>query len=79
MQIIQETCRAHLIWYLRCYYTVLSQVNTAADGLLVSESIIRPVVHASALTYFIRCIYYWKLQSLNNIIINNTKVLLPRA
>jgi hypothetical protein len=58
MQIIQETRRAHLIWYIRFYYTVLSRVNTAADGLLVSEGIIRPVVRASALTCIIRYIYY---------------------
>ena len=57
MQIIQETRRAHLIWYLRLYYTALSQVNTVADGLLISEGIIRPVVRASALTCFIRYIY----------------------
>jgi hypothetical protein len=54
-------------------------VNTSDGGVLVPESIIRPVVSASALTWFIRYIYYWKLQFLNNVIINKTKVLLPQA
>ena len=35
--------------------------------------------HVSALTWFIRYIYYWNLQFLNNVIINETKVLLPQA
>ena len=78
MQIIQETRRAHLIWYLRFYYTALSQGNTAADGLLVSEGIIRPVVSASAPTWLVRYIYYWNFQFLNNVIINKTKVLLSQ-
>jgi hypothetical protein len=30
-------------------------------------------------TWFIRYIYYWNLQFLNNVIINKTKVLLPQA
>jgi hypothetical protein len=54
-------------------------VNTSAGGVLVPQSIIRPVVSASALTWFIRYIYYWNLQFLNNVIINKTKVLLPQA
>jgi hypothetical protein len=33
-------------------------VNTSAGGVLVSQGIIRPVVSASALTWFIRYIYY---------------------
>jgi len=47
-------------------------VNTSAGGVLVPEGIIRPVVSASALTWFIRYIYYWNLQFLNNVIINKT-------
>jgi hypothetical protein len=54
-------------------------VYTSAGGVVVPESIIRPVVSASALTWFIRYMYYWKLQYLNNVIINKTKVLLPQA
>ena len=34
---------------------------------------------ASSLTWFIRYIYYWNLQVLNNVIINKTKILLPQA
>jgi hypothetical protein len=49
------------------------------DYLLVPEGIIHPVVSAKALTWFIRYIYYWNLQFLNNVIINKTKVLLPQA
>ena len=54
-------------------------VNTSAGGVLVPEGIIRPVVSASALTWFIRYIYYWNCQFLNNVIINKTKVLLSQA
>jgi hypothetical protein len=45
----------------------------------IPEDIIHPVVRVSALTWFIRYIYYWNLQFLNNVIIINTKVLLPHA
>jgi hypothetical protein len=54
-------------------------VNTSAGGVFVPQGIIRPVVSASALTWFIRYIYYWNFQFLNNVIINKTKVLLPQA
>ena len=47
-------------------------VGTSAGGLLVAEGIIGPVVSVLALTWFIRYIYYWNLQFLNNII--NIKV-----
>jgi hypothetical protein len=43
------------------------------------EDIIRPVGNDSTLPWFIRYIYYWNLQFLNNVIINKTKVLLPQA
>jgi hypothetical protein len=43
------------------------------------RGIIRPVVSASALTWFIRYIYYWNLQFLNNVNVNKTKVLLPQV
>ena len=43
------------------------------------EDIIRPVGSSSTMPWFIRYIYYWNLQFLNNVIINKTKVLLPRA
>ena len=54
-------------------------VYTSAGGVFVPHGIIRPVVSASVLTWFIRYIYYSNLQFLNNIIINKTKVLLPQA
>ena len=38
--------------------------------------IILPVVSVSALTWFIRYIYYWNLQFLNNVIIHKIKVFL---
>ena len=38
-------------------------------SLLVPEGIILPVVSTSALTWFIRYIYYYNLQFLNNLII----------
>ena len=67
----------HLIWYPRLYY--YHWVDTSAGGLLVLEGTIHPVVSASELTWFIRYIYYWKLQFLTNVILNKTKVLLPQA
>ena len=42
--------------YLRLYY--YHWVDTSSGGLLVPEGITRPVVSASALTWFIRYIYY---------------------
>ena len=77
MKVIPETRRAHYIRYLRfyCYHWV----DTFACGLLVPEGIIRLVVSASGLTWFIRYIYFWNSQFLNNIIINKTKVLLPQT
>jgi hypothetical protein len=65
------------IWYLRFYYT--RWVDITAGVLLVPEGIIHPVITVSALTWFIRYIYYWNLQLLNNVIIIKTKVLLPQT
>ena len=48
-------------------------VDISTGGILVPEGIIRPVVSASELTWFIRYIYYWNLQFLNNAIFNQTK------
>jgi hypothetical protein len=59
MKVIPERLRAHYIWYLRFYYYYW--VDTPDDGLLVPEGIIRPVVSASALIWFIRYIYYSNL------------------
>jgi hypothetical protein len=50
-----------------------------AGGLLFSVCIIRPLISASSLAWFIRSIHYWNLQFLNNIIMNKTKVILSRA
>jgi hypothetical protein len=66
-----------LNWISTFYY--YHWVDTSAGELLVPEGIIRPVVSASALTWFIRYIYYWNLQFLKNVIIHKTKVLLPQA
>jgi hypothetical protein len=62
-----------------CIFHYYHWVDTSAGGLLVPEAIIHPVANASALTWFIRYIYYWNLQFLNNVIINKTKVLLPQV
>jgi hypothetical protein len=45
----------------------------------VPDGIIRPVVSVSAMTWFIRYIYYWNLQILDNVIFIKTNVLLPQA
>jgi hypothetical protein len=49
-------------------------INTSAGELLFPEGIIRPVVCASALIWFYKSIYFWNVQFLNNVIINETKV-----
>jgi hypothetical protein len=54
-------------------------IYTSDGGLLVPESITRPVVSVSSLVWFIRYIYNGHLQFLNNVIIIKTKVLLPQA
>ena len=41
--------------------------------------IIRPVISVSALTCFIRYVYYWNLQFENNVIIIKIKVLIPQT
>jgi len=48
-----------------CCANSLTIIYTTAGGLLVPESIIRLVVSASALVWFIRYIYCRKLQLLN--------------
>ena len=45
---IHEACRSHFIGHLHLYY--YHWVDTSAGGLIVPESIIRPVVSVSALT-----------------------------
>jgi hypothetical protein len=73
MNVIPEMSIRYLFFY---YY---HWVHTTAGGLLVPEGIIRPVVSVSALTWFIRYVYYWKLQFLHNVIINKSKMFLPQA
>jgi hypothetical protein len=52
----------------------ISEKNEYIDGgLLVPLGIIHPVVSASALTWFIRYIYYWNLPFLNSVIIIKTR------
>jgi hypothetical protein len=50
-------------------------VDTSAGEILAPDGITRSVVSASALTRFIRYIYYLNLQFLNNVVIDKTKVL----
>jgi hypothetical protein len=59
---LQTGCefRCSSVRYLRLYYLV----DSSGGGLLVLEGIIRPVVCVSALTLFIRNIYFCNLQSL---------------
>jgi hypothetical protein len=51
--------------YVFYYY---NWIDTSTCGLLVPEDISRPVASASALTWFVKHIHYWNLQSLNVII-----------
>ena len=52
-------------------------VDASPDGLLVSDCIIRSVVNVSALAWLKRYMYYSNLQFLNNVMINETNVLIP--
>ena len=63
--------------YLCCYYYHWVEISSGAP--LVTESIISPVVSVSTLTWFIRYIYYWNMQFLNNVIMIKTNILLPRS
>jgi hypothetical protein len=54
--------------------------DTSAGRLLVpAECIMWPVISVSALTWFIRYIFYWNLQFPNHVIIIKTKVLFPQT
>ena len=81
---VQSYCWNNCVWRwwqqgFEVYPTCIQSywVDTVAGELLVPEAIIHPVV--SALTWFIRYVYYWNLQFLNNVIIIKTKVLLPQT
>ena len=69
----------HTKFDIYVFIAITGGVDTSAGGLLVLEGIIRSVVSVSALTWFIRYIYYWNFQLLNNVIIKETKVILPHA
>ena len=49
-------------------------MDVTDGGLLDPEGIIRPVIIVSALTWFIRCVFYWNVLFLNNAIVNQTGV-----
>ena len=71
-------------WFLNLISTFLllsvyRWVDTSAGGLVVPEGIIHQVVRASTMTWFIRYIYYWNLQFLNNVIIYKAMVHLPQV
>jgi hypothetical protein len=61
--------------YSRNYY---DWVDASPDRLFVPESTIHPVDGVSPPTWFLRYIYYWNLQFLNYMIINQTNINLPR-
>jgi hypothetical protein len=75
MTLSKDACSNKVGRYL-CWWTISPR---SYRGLLVPEVIIRPVVSVLALTSFIRYIWYWNLEFLNNVIIIKTKVLLPQA
>jgi len=72
MKFITGMHPAYYVRYLNLYY--YHWVDTSASGLLVPESITRPVVSVSELTWFIRYICYWNIRFQNNVIINKTKL-----
>jgi len=59
--------------------TITASIPLLVDYYLVPETINRPVVSVSALTLFIRYIYYRNLKFLNNVVMIKIKVLLPQA
>ena len=65
--------------YKDFFFYYYHSVDTSPGELLVPKGIIRPVFSSSALIWFISYINYWNLQFLNNVIINQTNVLLPQA
>jgi hypothetical protein len=77
MKVIPEMRRAHYIWYLRFHH--YHWFDTSAGVLLLPKGIIHAAASASALTWFIRYTYYRKIQYLNNVIINKTKILHHQA
>jgi hypothetical protein len=78
-----ESCRHNLLLYnlsLRTYRKTLGGGSMHwIRPWLDPEDIILPVVSVSALTWFIRYIYYRNLQLLFNVIIIKTKVLFPQT
>ena len=61
------------------YIFITHWFDTSASVLLLPKGIIHAVASASALTWFIRYIYYRNIQYLNNVIINKTKILHHQA
>ena len=66
-----------LVWNTKLKMTIM--VAFCLLILFTSSCIICPVVSVLGLTWFIRYIYYWNLQVLNNVIIIKSKVLLPQT
>jgi hypothetical protein len=56
MKVISEMRRAHYILYLHlyCYHWV----DTSSGAPFVPDSVMRPVISISALTWFIKYIHY---------------------
>jgi hypothetical protein len=65
--------------YIDIYVIVKIWVDTSDSRLLIPGWIILPVDFVSALTWFMRYVYYWYLQFLNNVIIIKIKILLPQT
>ena len=66
-------------FYLISTFLLLSLGRYLCWWTVSPDSIIRPVVCASALTWFRRYIFYRNLQFVNHVIMIKTKVLLPQA
>ena len=81
---MNDYARAYLKSVVRTKFDIYVFISITGSILLlvdylVFDDIIRPVVSASALTWFIIYFYYWNLQFLNNVIVNKTKVLISQA
>jgi uncharacterized integral membrane protein len=56
------------------FFIAISGSVPLLGGLLVPEVITHSVVSVSALPWFIKYIYYWNLQFLNNVIISKRRI-----
>lgn len=78
MKFMLESYRVHWFRYILLFYYYLWPIPLLVDYYSFRGNHPPSIVSASALTWFIRYIYYWYFQSINNVIIK-TEVLLRQT